>query len=189
MDRLAPLLFLTAGRLGRPRVHPARHLSSGQRLSAPFYWVKPPTEEDEMGDMRAKLSTLWIVVMFNMLFADVLTLYIPAEIQDVVAGTTEVRITDGLMLAMAALIEIPIVMIFLSRYLRYRANRWTNIIASVVTVVFVVAGGSTILHYLLFAGVEVVCLALIGWYAWRWQDQGIEASIATENGLRISVSS
>ncbi|GAH60840.1 unnamed protein product, partial [marine sediment metagenome] len=28
-------------------------------------------------DIKVKLSILWVIVMFNMLFADVLTLYIP----------------------------------------------------------------------------------------------------------------
>ena len=78
------------------------------------------------------------------------------------------QITEGLLLAFAILLEIPIAMIFLSRVLKYRANRWANIIAAVITIVFVIGGGSTDLHYLFFATVEVVLLAIIIWYAWKW---------------------
>jgi len=62
-------------------------------------------------------------------------------------------------------------MIFLSRVLKYRANRWANIIAGVITIVFVVGGGSLILHYIFFATIEVVLIALIIWYAWKWPKQ------------------
>jgi len=124
----------------------------------------------KMEDMKVKLSTLWIVVMFNMLFADVLTLYIPEFLEEVMTGTTPIQITEELMLVMAIIIEIPIAMIFLSRVLKYRANRWANIIAGVITIVFVVGGGSLILHYIFFATIEVVLIALIIWYAWKWSN-------------------
>jgi Sec-independent protein secretion pathway component TatC len=68
----------------------------------------------------------------------------------------------------AILLEIPIAMIFLSRVLRYRSNRWANIIAGAITIVFVIGGGSTDLHYIFFATIEVVTMALIVWYAWKW---------------------
>jgi len=122
-------------------------------------------------DLKVILSTLWLVVMFNMIFADILTLYIPEFLNEIVTGSTPVRITQELMLGMAVIIEIPIAMIFLSRILKYRANRWVNIIAGVITILFVVVGGSLILHYIFFAAIEVVCLSLIIWYAWKWPKQ------------------
>ena len=122
-------------------------------------------------DLKVILSTLWIVVMFNMIFADILTLYIPEFLQEIVTGSMPVQITQELMLGMALIIEIPIVMIFLSRVLKYSANRWANIVAGVITILFVVIGGSLILHYIFFAAIEVVCLLLIIWYAWKWPKQ------------------
>ena len=122
-------------------------------------------------DLKVIFSTLWIVVMFNMIFADILTLYIPEFLQEILTGATPVQITQELMLGMAIIIEIPIAMVFLSRVLKYRANRWANIIAGVITILFVVVGGSLILHYIFFAAIEVVCLLLIIWYAWKWQKQ------------------
>jgi Sec-independent protein secretion pathway component TatC len=137
-----------------------------------------------MNDVKTRLSTLWIVVMFNMVFADVLTLYIPEHLQDALSGSTAVEITEELMLAMAVIIQIPILMIYLSRYLKYRVNRWANIIASAITIVFVVAGGSLVLHYVFFAAVEVVCLSLIIWYAWKWQHPEAEVPTLADSGAR-----
>ena len=122
-------------------------------------------------DLKVLLSTLWIVVMLNMIFADILTLYISEFLQEILTESTPVQITQELMLAMAFIIEIPIVMIFLSRVLKHKANRWVNIIASVITILFVVVGGSLVLHYIFFAAIEVVCLSLIIWYAWKWPKQ------------------
>jgi hypothetical protein len=115
-------------------------------------------------DVQVKLSTLWIVVMFNMAFADILSF-----MMELTTGhTPEVQVTQVLMLVMAIILEIPIAMIILSRVLKYRANRWTNIIAAAITIVFVIGGGSMYLHYIFFAAVEVACMLLIVWYALRW---------------------
>lgn len=121
----------------------------------------------EMKDMKVKLSALWIVVMFNMLFADVLMLFLPGFLQNLIAGTTSVQITQELMLVMAIIIEIPIAMIFLSRVLKPKANRVANIIAAIITILFVTAGGSLILHYIFFATIEVVALLAIIVLAWK----------------------
>jgi Sec-independent protein secretion pathway component TatC len=121
-------------------------------------------------DLRARISTLWIVVMFNMLFADVLTLFIPKSLQDILSGSTPINITPGLMLVMAVIIEIPIAMIFLSRVLKRRANRWANIVAGVITIAFVVGMGSLTPHYVFLAAAEVVSLLAIMWLAWKRLD-------------------
>ena len=122
-------------------------------------------------NVKEKMSVLWIVVMFNMLFADVLTLFIPEHLEEILTRSTPVQLTQELMLVMAIIIEIPIAMIFLSRVLKYRSNRWANIIAGVITILFVVGGGSLVLHYIFFATIEVVCLSLIIGYAWKWPKQ------------------
>ncbi|OFW64695.1 MAG: hypothetical protein A2135_06695 [Actinobacteria bacterium RBG_16_67_15] len=117
-------------------------------------------------DTRARLSTLWIVVMFNMAFADILSFFL-----DWSTGTIpETVATRGLMLVAAALIEISIAMIFLSRALAYRTSRWANMIAGVITAVWVVGGGVTYPHYIFLATVEVFCLSAIIWIAWKWSE-------------------
>jgi len=121
----------------------------------------------ELKDTKVLLSTLWIVVMINMLKADILSLYIPGVLEEMAefAGGTPI---PQLMLFAAIMMEISIAMIFLSRVLKYRANRWANIIAGVITIVWVWAGGSTYPHYIFIATIETVCMLLIIWYAWKW---------------------
>ena len=120
-------------------------------------------------DTKVLLSTLWIVVMINMLKADILSLYIPGALDELVKFAGETPITQ-LMLGGAVMMEISIAMIFLSRVLKYRVNRWVNIITSIITIVFVVGGGSTYPHYIFIASIEVLCLLLIVWYAWKWSN-------------------
>ncbi len=120
-------------------------------------------------DTKVLLSTLWIVVMINMLKADILSLYIPGALDEVAktSASTGTSIPQ-LMLGGAIMMEISIVMIILSRVLKYGVNRWVNIITSIITIVFVTGGGASYPHYIFIATVEVVCLLLIVWNAWKW---------------------
>ena len=119
-----------------------------------------------MNDMGTRLSTLWVVVMFNMVFADILTFIKPGALQELWAGQAGVHITPGLLLGFAILTEIPIAMIFASRILKPKANLWANTVAAVITTAWVVGGGSLTPHYVFFAAVEVACMALIVWSVW-----------------------
>ena len=121
-----------------------------------------------MQDMRVRLSTLWIFVMFNMVFADIVGFMIPGALEDIITGNVGVDITEGLLLVFSILLEIPIAMIVLSRVLPYRANRIANIIAAVITILFVIGGGSATLVYIFFATIEVLAMLVIIWFAWKW---------------------
>lgn len=120
-------------------------------------------------ETKTLLSTLWVVVMINMVFADILSLFIPGAAAELArtAGDTPITL---LMLGAAVIIEISILMILFSRVLPYRVNRWANIITSVLTIAFVIGGGASYPYYLFIAAVEVVCLLLIAWFAWTWRD-------------------
>ena len=89
--------------------------------------------------------------MFTMAFADILGFILPEVFNDMVQGTTDVKITQGFLLVMAVLVQIPIMMIYLSRILSRKISRWMNIIASIITILFVIVGGSLYLHYIFFA--------------------------------------
>jgi hypothetical protein len=121
------------------------------------------------------LSTLWIVIMFNMAFADILGFMLPDFLKILTTGYAgPIKITQEFLLIAAIMLEIPIVMIFLSRILKYKANRWANIIASIVTITFVIGGGSLTLPYIFFATIEVGCMLFIIWYAWKWDEPEAE---------------
>lgn len=118
-------------------------------------------------DIREKISILWIVVMINMIFADILSFMLPGFLNDIMIGNSPFKITQEIMLVFALILEIPISMIFLSRVLKSRSNRWANIIASAITIIFIIGGGSLTLHYIFFGIVEVVILLIIIKYAWK----------------------
>ena len=122
-------------------------------------------------DTKVLLSTLWIVVMINMLKADILSLFIPGATDELAktSASTGTPIPQ-LMLGGAIMMEISIVMIVLSRVLKYKVNRWTNIITSIITIVFVVGGGVSYPHYIFIATVETLCLLLIIGFAWKWSN-------------------
>ncbi|MBT3322883.1 MAG: hypothetical protein HN392_11430, partial [Anaerolineae bacterium] len=102
-------------------------------------------------------------------FGETKALYIPGALEDLAKFAGETPITQ-LMLGGAIMMEISIVMIFLSRILKYKANRWANIIVGLMTILFVVSGGSPYPHYIFIATIEVLCLLLIIGIAWKWRN-------------------
>ena len=116
-----------------------------------------------------KITLLWIVVMFIMAFTDIFTFMIPGVLSDLVTGNAPIKITQELMLIMAIINTIPIAMIYLSGVLSQKINRWLNIIASIITIIYIVGGYSDYLHYYYFGALEVLCLLGIIRYAWKWK--------------------
>ena len=120
----------------------------------------------EMKDRKAILSTLWIFVIFNYLYADLVSLIFNPAYQEMAT-----RMTQELVLGAAVLFEISIAMVLLSRVLTYRANRWANIIVgleSTAFVAFTLLGATPAPYYIFFATIEIACTLFIVWYAWTW---------------------
>jgi hypothetical protein len=117
-----------------------------------------------MQDVKVRLSMLWVFLMFNYLYADVMALFDSSVARD--------TMTVPALLAASFLMEIPMAMVLLSRTLSVRPNRWANGIAgalmatvAVSTLLFV---GPPTLYYVFFGAVEIPCLLFIVWTAWRW---------------------
>jgi Family of unknown function (DUF6326) len=117
-----------------------------------------------MHDVKVRLSTLWVFVLFNFLYADVMGLFDPR---------LSSQLTQEALLAASFLMEIPIAMVLLSRLLKDRPNRWANVMAgafmATVQVSTLFIGGPT-LYYVFFSAVEIPCLLFIVWTAWRWAE-------------------
>ena len=123
-------------------------------------------------DTKVLLSTLWIVVMINMLKADILSLYIPGATDEVAKTSVSTGLSiPQLMLSGAIIGELAIVMIILSRVLKYGLNRWTNILVSIFTIAYIWLAGSSYPHYIFIASVETICLLVILWNAWKWAEK------------------
>lgn len=120
---------------------------------------------------KERLSLLWIFVMVNMVMADIVGFMNPGSLEAIMVGDVGLEINQKIMLIFSILLEIPIAMIILSRICKYKMNRLLNIIASAVTIVFVIAGGELILSYLFFATIEVIAMIYILKVSWKWKQK------------------
>ena len=131
----------------------------------------------ELKDRKVVLSTLWIFVTLNYLYCDVISLMDPVLLKQYITGTVEsIEMTEGFLFLAAILMEIPIAMVLLSRILKYRANRWANIIAaSIKTIVMILTMfvGTPTLYYIFFGTIEITTTILIVWYAWKWPNSNL----------------
>lgn len=129
---------------------------------------EPNKKTAEVKDRKMILSTLWIFVMFNYIYLDIAVMNFNSEMYQRMAT----KMTPEIILGFAALMEIAIAMPLLSRVLKYRANRWTNIIAGIVFTGFValtLLGGRPPLYFIFTSTIEIACTVFIVWYAWTWK--------------------
>jgi Family of unknown function (DUF6326) len=130
--------------------------------------------EDIKVNVKLKLAALWASFMFLYIYVDYFALYMPGTIENILAGKAFVfDITQVFLLAVLALVTIPALMIFLSVALSAKVNRWTNIIVAAVYIPYMLfnLAGEAWMHMVFGAVVEVVLLALIIRYAWKWPKQ------------------
>ncbi len=149
-------------------------------LGLPLVSVRQiPSQEKKMNtnvtpakiDTKVLLSTLWVVVMINMLKADILSLNIPGAAEEVAKFSASAGASiPQLMLVGAVMGNLAIAMIILSRVLKYGINRWVNIVVGIVTIAYIWGGMSFYLHYIFIATIETICLLLIIWFAWNWRN-------------------
>jgi hypothetical protein len=122
-------------------------------------------------DVKTKLAALWAATMFLYVYGDILGLFQPGALEQILAGKVWlVDITQTWALSAMIMMTIPGLMIFLSLALPATANRWTNIVLGIVYIAISIGSvvGET-WAYLIFGGVvEVVLLVLIVRYAWKW---------------------
>ena len=118
------------------------------------------------------LSILWIFVTVNYIFCDVFTLMFSEELKQILSGTVgTVIINQSFLLTFAIIMEIPMAMIFLSRFLIFRINRPLNIIAGLVLTTIQAGSlfvGTPTMHYLFFSIIEIATTIAIVWFAWKW---------------------
>jgi hypothetical protein len=118
-------------------------------------------------EMKTKLSTFWIVILFNMLFADIFSImveFIEGGILDIPGDVKTIMVVAAIMT------NVPILMIYFSRALPYKSNRIANIVAGIFTIIYIIGGGSLVPHYIIIASIEVVLLLIIVANAWRWKE-------------------
>ena len=122
------------------------------------------------------LVLLWVFYTVNFMYCDSLSSLEPGVLAMTMTGFTAdgtIKITDGFLLGTAIMFEIPFLMIVLSWVLKYRVNRWANIIAATLFIVAQI--GSLFLGlpspmYIFYSTIEIAALLLIVWKAWKWHN-------------------
>ena len=123
-----------------------------------------------MADVRIILSGLWVALMLTYLLGDVLRIFAgdftPGEIDGQKA-------TQWMWMLAAIAMLVPIAMVVLSLMLHYPTIRWVTIVASVLLILFNLAGlpyPGAYDNFLIVVG--FVFNGLIIWQAWTWRVAG-----------------
>lgn len=129
-------------------------------------------------DVRIILSVLWVARMLSSLQGDSTRFHDPVALKELVAGTTEITVTNEMLLVLSIILAVPIFMSFLSLTLKDKANRWANLIIGVFFVVwelvFLIFVYLQDPAYEIFWGIAyLVFAALVVWYAWKWPKQEV----------------
>ena len=117
-------------------------------------------------ETKAKLSTLWVFLLFNIIFRDLHELAKPEYLEELMNG----QVSEVMVLLAGFVIEVPIAMVVFSRLLPYAANRWANIVAAALVLSLAIAYGTTDLDDVFFLIVESAALLFVIWSAWRWRN-------------------
>ena len=121
---------------------------------------------------KALLSTLWIFVLLNIILRDLHEFFRVGMVEEIITGTP---VSEQVMLIGGIMMEIPILMVLLSRILNYRINRWANIIIGAITIALVIGMGTKDLDDIFFATIEVIALSTIIWLAIKWREPKIQS--------------
>ena len=126
--------------------------------------------QDSPINIKLIISSLWVAVMFCYVYGDYIEVYVPGVLADAIKVTSA---KEGLQLeffAVALLMSIPSVMIFLTLVLKPSIDRWLNIIIPTLYVILLVAVNldTTWGFYLYLTAIEILLSIFTVWYAWKW---------------------
>lgn len=135
---------------------------------------KAAAMEDAPTNVKLKLSALWVAMMLLYIYADILSLFRPGQVEEIIEGRMgPFAATQASLLIATLLMTIPAVMVFLSLILKPKASRWANIIFGALYTLVNISNliGESWAYYLFFGAVEIALTLMIVWYAWRWPKQ------------------
>jgi hypothetical protein len=133
--------------------------------------TKTTAMEDIRIHVKLKLAALWVSMMLLYIYADILSLFRPGQIEEIMGGLMgPFPVTEGSLFVASILMIIPAVMVFLSLTLKPNVDRWANIILGVLYTLVNMSNliGETWTYYIFFGVVEILLTLLIVWFAWTW---------------------
>lgn len=114
------------------------------------------------------LSGLWTILIINMIFNDIFTIMVELDKWQRPDFFADAK---TLMLIAAFVTNIPIMMIFLSRFLQYKINRWLNICVGIFTIIYIWGGMMSYPHYIAVASIETIIALFVVGIAWKWKNK------------------
>lgn len=121
-------------------------------------------------DRRVLLSITWVFVLMNMIYADILNTLKPSYLDELEYVST--NLSGGVVLLFAVLMEVPIIMIPLSRFANRKTNRLLHLVAVPLSILWVIVpsivSSGTPLSYIFFATVEVLAMLFALYVALKW---------------------
>lgn len=127
--------------------------------------------EDVRINVKLKLSALWVAMMLLYIYADILSLFRPGQLDEMREGLMgPFPVTQASLLIASLLMIIPALMVFLSLTWKPQMARWANIAVGAIYTLVNSSNliGETWAYYIFFGIVEIVLTLLIVWYAWKW---------------------
>jgi hypothetical protein len=124
------------------------------------------------GNRKNLLPFLWIYLTVNYIYCDVFTLHDAKFLEAFLSGDVGgMKITEEFLTMFAVIMQIPLIMIVLSKILAFKLNKYVNIVAAIITTsvqtVTVIMGGT--LYYLFFSFFEICTGLLIIYLAATWK--------------------
>lgn len=121
------------------------------------------------------LSGLWVGRMLSSLQGDSTRMHDPVMLAQMVEGTTDVVITNELLLVMSMLMAVPMFMSVLSLMLKDKACRVANLGIGIFFVcfdlMFLIIFFQSAVYEVFWAIVYLVFVSLVVLYAWKWPEQ------------------
>jgi hypothetical protein len=122
-------------------------------------------------DRHSLLSLVWLFVLLNFIYCDVIGLHDPSLVRSLLDGYAgDIEITPPFLLASSMLMEIPIAMVLVTRVASRRTARIASIAAAALMVV--VQSSSLLVgvtpSYVFYSTIEIAGLIAIIVLAVRW---------------------
>lgn len=132
--------------------------------------TKNPLDDGRIS-VRTKLSALWATMMLLYVYADILSIYKPGQLDLIQRGMMgPFEATQGSLLLAAILMALPILAIFGSIALAPRLSRGVNVGLGVVYTLVNISNliGETWAYYIALGALEIALTLTITWTAWKW---------------------
>ena len=130
--------------------------------------------DDRKVNVKVRLALLWVALMFLYIYNDILSMFQPGHVAELVGGSIGgITFTQAMLFSAAALMALPGLMVLLSINLNAKINRAVNIAAGIFHIFVLVAtqfvGESAVWMYWRFYEIlEGLLLLFIIWTAWKW---------------------